>query len=589
MKTKIYLVATLLCAVFLASCEDIFKLPTDGRLNYEQIFTDNSLTSGYLNKCYSYMPLTGMNYDNNNFLGIYTDEAQDGDDVLNGRSLNYYNGRSTSSSNLIEGGSNNQVYDNMYAGIRKCNVFIDNIDGAQNIVIETDRNKWKGEAYTLRAFYFWYLIKRFGPLPIIKHELPLDFDYSTHTRPSFNECVSAILADCDSALAQPNFPWRNSLENDRGSMNKSVAMAIKSQAILFSASPLWNDGNNYWAKADSITRIALDSLLTKNYALYNPKAASPAIKAYSDYQRLFLLKPEMLDNPANDKETIYAQKNQIGAVWQQNGLPIVTDVVKAGACPSQELVDSYETINGKPVLNPTKPYLDDDHLQPNYNTANTQYNPAKPYENRDPRLFSTIYCNGVFRNLSNNSDPVWTYYGGTCGISTSDRRFTRTGYYLRKFADFTSTKTANKDGYWRYFRLAEIYLNFAEAQFYNKGVTNKAVDALNAVRVRAGLPALPYTISAEEFEQRLRNERRVEFAFEEHRYFDVRRWKIQHLTEGIITGVNIKAVSPGVYSYDRFVVSRRNVTDSKFLMWPIPLTEQLKYKQFNVSYQNPGW
>lgn len=588
MNTKINIFAALLFIIALTSCQDVFVLPTDGRLTFEQIFSDNTLTSGYLNKCYSYMPPTGMNYDNNNFLAVYTDEAQDAEDVLNGRSANYYDGRSTSSSNLIEGGSNAQTYDNMYAGIRKCNVFIDNINSAKNIAVETDRNKWKGEAFTLRAFYFWHLIKRFGPLPIIKHELPLNFDYSQHTRPTFYECVSAVLADCDSALAQPNFPWRNNLENDRGSMNKSVAMAIKSQAILFAASPQWNDGKNYWAQADSITRTTLDSLLTKNYALYNPNPA-PAIKAYSNYQRFFLLKPEMLDNPANDKETIYAQKNQIGNVWQQHGLPIIKDVVKAGACPSQELVDAYETLNGKPVLNPAKPYLDDDHLQPNYNTANTQFNPAKPYENRDPRLFSTIYCNGVLQNLSNNTVPVWTYIGGTSGISTTDRRFTRTGYYLRKFVNYGSTKTANKDGYWRYFRLAEMYLNFAEAQFYNKGVTNKAVDALNAVRVRAGLPGLPYTISAEEFEQRLRNERRVEFAFEEHRYFDVRRWKIQNATEGVVTGMNIRVVSPGVYSYERFVVSRRNVTDSKYMLWPIPLTEQLKYKQFNVSYQNPGW
>jgi hypothetical protein len=297
----------------------------------------------------------------------------------------------------------------------------------------------------------------------------------------------------------------------------------------------------------------------------------------------------MLDNPANDKETIYAQRLQIGNVWQQHGLPIVADVSKAGACPSQELVDAYETINGKPVLNPEMPYLDEDHLQPNYNTDNTQYNPLKPYENRDPRLLSTIYCNGAFHNLNNNTLPVWTFIGGTSGISTTDRRFTRTGYYLRKFTDFTSTRTANKDGYWRYFRLAEMYLNFAEAEFYANGVTAAAVSALNAVRVRAGLPALPNTISANEFEQRLRNERRVEFAFEEHRYFDVRRWKIQKEAERVVTGVNIRAVSPGVFSFERFVVSRRNVVDDKYMLWPIPLNEQLKYKRFNVPYQNPGW
>jgi len=589
MKKKINLISVFCTILLFSACDDVFKLPTDGRLSYEDIFTDNSLTSGYLNKCYAYIPLTGMSYDSNNFLAVYGDEAQDAEDIQNGRSANYYSGMSTSSSNLVESGSNGSAYNNMYTGVRKCNVFIDNIDNAKNINIESNRNKWKGEAYTLRAFYFWYMVKRMGPLPIIKHELPLDFDYSTHIRPTFYECVKSIIEDCDSALKQPDFPWRTNLENDRGSMNKSVAVAIKSQAMLFVASPLWNGGNNYWKETAEVTKIALDSLLTKNYALHNPKAASPTVKAYSDYQRFFLLKPEMLDNPANDKETIYSQKAQIGAVWQQHGLPTVTDVTKAGACPSQELVDAYETLNGMPVLNPAQPYLDADHLQPNYNAANTQYNKLKPYENRDPRLFSTIYCNGVNLNLTTNTLPVWTYVGGTAGISKTDRKFTRTGYYLRKFADYTSTKTANKDGYWRYFRLAEMYLNYAEAEFYANGVTANAVNALNQTRLRAGLPALAATISATEFEQRLRNERRIEFAFEEQRYFDVRRWKVQAENEGIITGMNIKAVSPGVFNFERIVVSRRNVTDEKYLIWPIPYNEQLKYKQVGVDYQNQGW
>ncbi|MCL4439881.1 MAG: RagB/SusD family nutrient uptake outer membrane protein, partial [Firmicutes bacterium] len=280
---------------------------------------------------------------------------------------------------------------------------------------------------------------------IIRHDLPTDFDYSTQKRPSFYECAQAVLADCDSALAQPNLPWRTKLEAERGAMTKSVAVAIKSQAILFAASPLWNGGINYWTEAAAITKASLDALLGKNYALYNP-ATSP-VKAYSNYQRFFLVRPEMLENPANDKETIYSQKGQVGAVWQQHGLPFVADVVKAGACPSQELVDAYETLNGQPVLDLANPYQDADHLIPNYNTANTQYDKNNPYKNRDPRLFSTIYCNGVFHNLANNTVPVWTYDGGNAGISQTDNRFTRTGYYLRKFKDFTSTKTANKDGY----------------------------------------------------------------------------------------------------------------------------------------------
>jgi len=574
----------------LSSCNNVLDVGSDGRLSYDVVFSDNILTSGYLNNCYALMPLNGMSYNSNNFFGVFTDEAQDAEDVIAGSvSLNYYRGAMTSSINLMEGGSNNTTYNNMYRAIRSCNIFIDHIDKA-TITVETNRNRWKGEAYTLRAFYYWHMIKRFGPLPLLKHDLASNLDSATLVRPTFYNCVKKILQDCDSALAQPNLPWRSSLDGDRGSMTKSVAVAIKSEAILFAASPQWNATNDnvVWKEAAAITKATLDSLAKRNYSLYNPKDANPSIKAYSDYQRLFLLKPEMVDNPTYDKETIYAQRTQLANVWQQNGPPMSTDVQKAGTCPSQELVDAYETLNGMPVLDPVNPYSDADHLVPNYNALNTQYDKTKPYLNRDPRLLSTIFCNGSNFNLSNNTQPVNIYVGGSQGISTTDRRYTRTGYYLRKFANYTSTKTANSDGYWRYFRLAEMYLNYAEADYFANGVTVAAVDALNKTRVRAGLPALSYSISTTEFKQRLQNERRVELAFEEHRYFDVRRWKIQSKVEGLVTGMSITGT--GTYTYNRVVISRRSVTASKYMLWPIPAADQIKLSQLlKLNFQNSGW
>jgi hypothetical protein len=134
-----------------------------------------------------------------------------------------------------------------------------------------------------------------------------------------------------------------------------------------------------------------------------------------------------------------------------------------------------------------------------------------------------------------------------------------------------------------------MYLNYAEAEFYANGLTSKAISAVNTVRNRAGMPNLPTNIAAAEFELRLKNERRVEFAFEEHRYFDVRRWKIQNISEGVITGMKIVQTTPATYSYERVVISRRPVTDEKYLLWPIPNAEQLKFAQVGVEYQNKGW
>lgn len=588
MKKIIYLFLLLIGLSF-SSCEKIFEVTPDGRLSIEEIFSDYTLTGAYLNKAYSFMPTLAMSYANSNPLAVFTDEAHDSKDVDGGNTATYYISGMTKQSNPI----NNTFYNNMYRGIRYCNIFIDNIDDATNMTVESDRSKWRGEAHLLRAFYYLQLIKRYGSVPIILHDLPIDYDYSQTVRPTFYENVKNIIKDCNKALAEESLPWRSDNDLDRGAMTKSVAWAIKSQAILFAASPLWNKGEDHWEEAASITRQAMEELRNQRFELYNP--ATSSIPAYNNYQRYFLVQPEMVANPSVDRETIYAAKGQLN-VWQQHGVPIIPEVVKAGASPSQELVDAYETIDGVPVLDLNNPYSDADHTTPNYNPENTMYDPEHPYENRDPRLKATIYCNGDLYNLKGNNNPVWTYVGGTSGIDKTDTKRTRTGYYLRKFVHCQSRKATNMDGYWRYFRFAEILLNFAEAEFYANGqqVNKEIIDAVNEVRNRAGMPDLSYGITSADFILRLRNERRVEFAFEEHRYFDLRRWKIQGQYEEVVSGLEItnKGANPNDGNFDysnRILISRRPVTDTKYLMWPIPQTEQGKYGMHGVAFQNPGW
>lgn len=576
-------IALLVTSLFVSSCNDVYEFGDDGTINYDIIFSDYKLTASVLNTAYGRMPGYGMGSASGTFLACYTDEAQDGQAVVNSTALGYYNGRATSSNNLI----NNSLYNSLYEGIRYCNIFLANIDNATNMQIEAHRSRWKGEAYILRAYYYLQLIKRFGPVPIIKEDLGVDYEISKLSRPTFYENVKEIISDCRLGLAEPELPMRAYESEFNGCMCKSVAYAIMSQAILYAASPLWCDGNDYWKEAYDITKEAKDELEKAGFKLYNPDKTGVAnVSVYQDY---FLTKPECVQAPQNDTETIFAQRGQIGAMWQEHGLPMKSDVKKAGMCPSQELVDAYETIDGKPVLDLKFPYNDIEHLQPRYNSDNTLYNPEDPYANRDPRMKATIYCNGDYYNLKNNTEPVYTYVGGNCEISETNNLFTRTGYYARKWANYESSKTGNKDGYWRFYRMAEIYLNFAEAAYYANGVTAEAVDAINETRIRAGIPKLPYDISSEEFELRLRNERRVEFAFEEHRYYDVRRWKIQDQIEGIVTGMQITKNDDGTYKYDRIVVQKRDVTDEKYLMWPIPRTEENKFKVLGIKYQNPGW
>jgi hypothetical protein len=194
---------------------------------------------------------------------------------------------------------------------------------------------------------------------------------------------------------------------------------------------------------------------------------------------------------------------------------------------------------------------------------------------------------------------VATFVGGVDGIGTVDRRVTHTGYYLRKYNNWKSDRDNPADGSMRLFRLAEIYLNFAESAYQSNGpdtqidlgggMSMSARDAVNAIRQRAGMPDFPTDLSATDFEKKYRNERRIEFAYEDHRYFDVRRWKILPETERYVTGMRIVDEGNDNFTYTRISFERLSYLD-KYYLYPIEQTEVNKMQDHTgVNWQNPGW
>ena len=268
---------------------------------------------------------------------------------------------------------------------------------------------------------------------------------------------------------------------------------------------------------------------------------------------------------------------------------------RTGPCPTQDLVDSYEMSNGQsPILG----YSDADKLNPIVN-PNAGYDPENPYANRDPRFYASIYYNGAVRYLDQpDGEKVETYVGGAEEISSTNRRNTRTGYYLRKFNNYQSGLNNNADGAIRLFRLAELYLNFAESAYQSggpdvvissNGISMSARDAVNAVRERAGMPGFPSGMSTGEFEEKYRNERKIELAFEEHRFFDVRRWNILNETDKFVTGMRITNEDDGT-NYQRFRFENRGSAADKYLRYPIDQAEVNKIVGLTgENWQNPGW
>ena len=391
MKKYMILLSIVCSAICVTSCNDMLELQNDGRITMEQVFKTRNGVRGYLNACYNYRPVAYYQW------ASHTDDAQDADGIF-GNSLYSYLYANAFSASFFYGvdGSSSEVWASYYAGIRKCNVFLANMEHVTTSTIvatEAEITSWKAQAYTLRAFYYLQLIKRYGAVPLLTEAYGTTHDYSGDRRAPVSDVVRQILEDCDAALAAPaisgGFSWTVTA-GQRGIMNRAVVQAIRSQAITFAVSPLFTDGTYSWADATRINGEALSSCLANGYELFNDTpAADIAQNAYALY---FITRSD--EQRAYDKETIYGGQNL--SVWQTAGMPSTPGQVTAGSCPTQELVDCYEMqATGEP---PVTGYADDRHLQPLINTA-SGYDPNNPYEGRDPRFYASIYYNGAARQL----------------------------------------------------------------------------------------------------------------------------------------------------------------------------------------------
>lgn len=262
-----------------------------------------------------------------------------------------------------------------------------------------------------------------------------------------------------------------------------MAAAIRSQAALYAASPLYNTGGeNLWDYAYEKNKDSYQKLKANGYELYTQQHhPEEYLNAYGEY---FAQNATGGANPI-DRETIWLDIKDNWGMWWVWGLPIQSNY-RAGCVPSQELVDAYDMLEtGKPVLDLKQPYLDETHLQPNY-TEGSGYNPARPYEGRDPRFYATIIYNGASIYVGNTKSVVQTYNGGNSELRDNDRRYTRTGYYLNKYRNWQAySGLSGQDGKWKHYRMGEVYLNLAEAAI-EAGHIDEGLALINDIRHRAG-------------------------------------------------------------------------------------------------------
>lgn len=460
--------------VMISSCKKhvLDKGPLDV-IREEDVWNDFNLGQAYINEIYAGLP-GGMDRDLDG-----TTEIEDGNKEF---TLTYAAGEVTPFNSPFS-----EAWTIYYSTIARINKFLVNFNPEK---ADPDAvNILKGEALFLRAYFYRELNDFFGGVPIIDKVQSLEDDLLVQ-RNTYDECAEFIVKDLDEAVELLPEP----AETEIGRASKGAALALKSRVLLYAASPLHNPGNDLakWQAASDAALAVIEGGF--GYALY------------PDYNELFL--------NDNNEEVIFDIQYQFPFRTTANDYTLNPQGLNGAfgnSRPTQNLVDSYEMANGK-----------------NITDAGSGYDPDNPYENRDERFYGTVLYNGVeWRSVT-----VETFNDGAFGPGVNDTYSSgahMTGYYLKKFLSENEDTNPiifqdyRADQNWILIRYAEILLNYAEAQL-NLGNAGEARKYINMVRERASQPDLPVTLTGSVLEEKYMNERKIELAFEEHHYFDIRRW-----------------------------------------------------------------
>lgn len=532
----------------LFSCAKYEEYPVErwsSDIVFDKYDTLGLLARRVVHDLYTYLP-NGFNRISNVVLDAATDDAVPsgyGNDI-----------EILSQSRLTAGGSNpDGRWATSYEAIRKANQFLANID-----VVPMDtltKRYWKAEVRFIRAINYFELIKRYGGVPLLGDKYYALEENINVPRSSYDEVVKYIVDECDSII--PKLRPDPVLATDLGRITQAGAMALKSRVLLYAASPLNNSANDLtkWTKAAAAAKAVMNlgkfSLAASFTNHFTNRTSAEAILSYqtalnSDLER---------------------QNGPVGYVEP--------NVSQGYVSPTQDLVNAFPMSNGKGI-----------------NEAGSGYDQNNPYANRDPRLAGTVFYNG----MTWVNRAVETFVGGLDNPTGNVQiaRQTRTGYYMRKFlGNFATTDYSNQSHNFMIFRYAEILLNYAEAE-NELGVTSEAYTQLKALRQRAGIAAgtnglygLKANMTTDEMREAIRLERRIEMAFEEQRYWDLRRWKIaEQVLNKDLTGVVITKNANNTYSYSYKTVDYVSFAPKQYL-YPIPYNEVIRTNG-NIT-QNPGW
>ena len=571
---KRYIILASIAVIFAASCSKQMNYNEYNIYDKDYIALNFGNVGGFMTDIYNTVEYDFGNYSSGAMLASASDESKYS--IMGNAIEDFYNGAWSPSNPKAN------TWKNMYAGIATCNTVLTEMQGLdfEELKLNDDYiqqmhryENYQYECRFMRAFFYFTLARQYGGVPIVGETMSAE-EINVLSRSSSDQVFKYILDECnaikdkiienyadlgDYALGTP----------ENGRADKLAVLALRAKAALYWASPLFNpssDKERYHTAATYYKELIAECE-KRGMDLAASYESLWATTNYSDAKIT--------------KEIIFARRYFSSTngdhLVESNNYPVGIEGGNGGNCPTQNLVDAYDMLNGKGIFE-----------------AGSGYDEKNPYEGRDPRLAMTVATNGSQWPTYSGAPKLQTYVGGANGQPIAGA--TTTGYYLKKLCHGAISLAANskyKNDYHSYviFRLGGAWLDYSEALFKWLGSADatssefpvSAREAASKTRTRAGMPPFDSGMSNTAFWEKYQKERMVELAFEGHRFWDVRRWKEADKFFTSITSMEITKTDAG-FNYKRTTESRK--WEDKMYLFPIPITERMKNPNLE---QNPGW
>ena len=643
MKNTNYIIIGILSLASLTGCSDYLNQVPKGRLSDQTMFETRTSTKEFLASVYTYIPdefnqRQVAETSTYRTAGPWTAGCDEAEYVWGFVTSQLFNNNTFNASDNLTA----KLWKGWYDGIHNATTFMIQAPTCKELTT-SEINQWTAEARAIRAIYYFYLVRTYGPVPIIGEAIiPQDsqLDQIQFKRNTVDECLDYIVSELNKAKVEGLIEQVSLLSSPSsdgyGRIDQTIAQGFIAEALMLKASPLYAGSNPYYATlANKDGKLLFPNALSnadktarwKDAADASAKFIADYVPKYYDLERVLTADGKIdpyascrsalrgaYSQLSNYKEMIFYRISNSASTMQydrtpyHNGAPNGDYRGAGGLGATQVMVDAYFMANGQspitgyaadgftPVINTASGYTESGFTSSNYIDPTVPIRVLAPlrsskmYYQREPRFYANITFNGQ-KWLYNQSGDVFTQlnFTGNSGKAVGVNDYCPTGYVVRKCAPEGPWTTQDRVNI--LLRLAQVYLNYAEAlNEYNPGDPN-ILKYINLIRERAGIPQygtgvnpLPVPVDQNAMRAAIRTERTVELMFENTRYFDVRRWNIAQETQNkAIYGMNIGA--DGSAFYARTKIEDR-VFDNRLYFFPIP---QGEISIDSELVQNPGF